>query len=126
VAGARPHDSEQGAWLHRALCHAGRQGLHPIETVDTFCRRDSILGGHPEAAEVPGVEASTGSLGHGWSYAVGMALAARIEKRDSRVIVVMGEGEIDEGSACQEGMRSESSEPVAGRLGAPAQRGHRV
>jgi len=74
------------------------KGFVPIETLDTFCRRDSILGGHPEAAKVPGVEASTGSLGHGLSYGVGMALAARIEKRDSRVIVVMGDGEIDEGS----------------------------
>jgi transketolase len=74
------------------------KGFIPIETLDTFCRRDSILGGHPEAAKVPGVEASTGSLGHGLSFGVGMALAARIEKRDSRVIVVMGDGEIDEGS----------------------------
>src|SRR5215472_6346968 len=74
------------------------KGFFPHETLDTFCRRDSILGGHPEAAKVPGVEASTGSLGHGLSYGVGMALAARIENRDSRVIVVMGDGEINEGS----------------------------
>jgi transketolase len=74
------------------------KGFIPLKTLDTFCRRDSILGGHPEAAKVPGVEASTGSLGHGLSYGVGMALAARIEKRDSRVIVVMGDGEINEGS----------------------------
>jgi transketolase len=74
------------------------KGFIPIETLDTFCRRDSILGGHPEAAKVPGVEASTGALGHGLSYGVGMALAARIEKRDSRVFVVMGDGEINEGS----------------------------
>jgi len=74
------------------------KGFIPLETLDTFCRRDSILGGHPEAAKVPGVEASTGALGHGLSYGVGMALAARIEKRDNRVIVVMGDGEINEGS----------------------------
>lgn len=74
------------------------KGFIPIETLDTFCRRNSILGGHPEAAKVPGVEASTGALGHGLSVGVGMALAARIEKRDSRVIVVMGDGEINEGS----------------------------
>jgi len=66
--------------------------------LDTFCHRDSILGGHPEAGKVPGVEASTGALGHGLSYGVGMALAARIDRRDSRVIVVMGDGEINEGS----------------------------
>jgi transketolase len=74
------------------------KGFIPHEALDTFCRRDSILGGHPEAAKIPGVEASTGSLGHGLSYGVGMALAARIDKRDSRIIVVMGDGEIDEGS----------------------------
>jgi transketolase len=74
------------------------KGFIPVETLDTFCRRDSILGGHPEAAKVPGVEASTGSLGHGLSYGLGMALAARIERRDSRVFVVMGDGEINEGS----------------------------
>ena len=74
------------------------KGFIPVETLDTFCRRDSILGGHPEAAKIPGVEASTGSLGHGLSYGLGMALAARIERRDTRVFVVMGDGEINEGS----------------------------
>ena len=47
---------------------------------------------------MPGVEASTGSLGHGLSIGVGMALAARMRKRDSRVFVIMGDGEINEGS----------------------------
>jgi transketolase len=74
------------------------KGFFPLETLDTFCRRNSILGGHPEAGKVPGVEASTGALGHGLSIGVGMALAGRIEKRDSRVVVVMGDGEINEGS----------------------------
>jgi transketolase len=74
------------------------KGFIPIEALDTFCRRDSILGGHPEAAKIPGVEASTGSLGHGLSFGLGMALAARIERRDTRVFVVMGDGEINEGS----------------------------
>ncbi len=74
------------------------KGFMPLETLDTFCRRNSILGGHPEAGKVPGVEASTGALGHGLSIGVGMALAVRMQKRDSRVVVVMGDGEIDEGS----------------------------
>ena len=47
---------------------------------------------------MPGVEASTGSLGHGLSIGVGMALAARMRKRANRVFVIMGDGEIDEGS----------------------------
>src|SRR5258708_32364343 len=48
------------------------KGFIPLETLDSFCRRDSILGGHPEAAKIPGVEASTGALGHGLSIGVGM------------------------------------------------------
>ena len=80
------------------------KGFIPLETLDTFCRRNSILGGHPEAAKIPGVEASTGALGHGLSYGVGMALAARMQKRDSRVIVVMGDGEINEGSVWEAAM----------------------
>jgi transketolase len=80
------------------------KGFFPEETLDTFCHRDSILGGHPESAKIPGVEASTGALGHGLSVGVGMALAARIQKRDSRVFVVMGDGEINEGSVWEAAM----------------------
>lgn len=70
----------------------------PIETLRTFCRPGSILGGHPERGKVPGVEASTGALGHGLSIGNGMALAARMQHRDSRVFVIMGDGEINEGA----------------------------
>jgi transketolase len=80
------------------------KGFFPLDTLDTFCRRDSILGGHPEAGKVPGVEASTGALGHGLSIGVGMALAARIQKRDSKVVVVCGDGEINEGSVWEAAM----------------------
>jgi transketolase len=80
------------------------KGFFPLEELDGFCRRDSILGGHPEAGKVPGVEASTGALGHGLSVGVGMALAARMQRRDSRVIVVMGDGEINEGSVWEAAM----------------------
>jgi transketolase len=74
------------------------KGFFPLEVLDTFCKRDSILGGHPEAGKVPGVEASTGSLGHGVPIAVGRALALRMRKSDRRVFVVTGDGEINEGS----------------------------
>ena len=74
------------------------KGFIPLAALDTFCQRDSILGGHPESAKIAGVEASTGSLGHGLSYGVGMALAQRIQGGDSRVFVLMGDGEINEGS----------------------------
>jgi transketolase len=74
------------------------KGFFDLSHLDTFCRFDSILGGHPEANKVPGVEASTGSLGHGLSVGFGIALASRMKKRNNRVFVVMGDGEINEGS----------------------------
>jgi len=61
------------------------------------CRPGALLGGHPEAS-IPGVEVATGALGHGLSIGVGMALAARMNRLDYRVFVVMGDGELDEGS----------------------------
>lgn len=74
------------------------KGFIPASELDRFCHVDGLLCGHPERGKVPGVEASTGALGHGLSIGVGMALAARMQKRDSRVFVVMGDGEINEGS----------------------------
>jgi len=74
------------------------KGFFPLEVLDTFCRRDSILGGHPEAGKVPGVEASTGALGHGLPIGVGRAMGLRIKGSDARVFVITGDGEINEGS----------------------------
>ena len=74
------------------------KGFFPKSELLKFCHLRSILGGHPEYGKIPGVEASTGSLGHGLSLGVGMALAARIQGRESRIIVVIGDGESNEGS----------------------------
>ncbi len=74
------------------------KGFYPHEVLDTFCRLDSILGGHPEAGKIPGVEASTGALGHGLPIGVGRALGLRIHGSDARVFVITGDGEINEGS----------------------------
>src|SRR5213082_1093386 len=74
------------------------KGFFPESELWKFCKSDGILGGHPEYGKVPGVEASTGSLGHGLSIGIGMALAARMQRRDSRVFVIMGDGEINEGA----------------------------
>ena len=74
------------------------KGFFPKSELLTYCMRDSMLGGHPEREKVPGVEASTGALGHGLGIGIGMALAARIQGRDSRVFVITGDGEINEGS----------------------------
>ena len=80
------------------------KGFFPLEALKGFCRYDSILGGHPEFGRVPGVEASTGALGHGLSIGVGFALAARMRGRGNRVFVVMGDGEINEGSVWEAAM----------------------
>src|SRR5688572_7412493 len=58
----------------------------------------SRLGGHPDRNQVAGVEASTGSLGHGFPMAIGVALALRAAHRDRRVFVLIGDGEANEGS----------------------------
>ncbi|HZL59492.1 MAG TPA: transketolase [Stellaceae bacterium] len=80
------------------------KGYFPAAELADFCTRDSFLGGHPEAGKIPGVEASTGALGHGLSIGIGVALAARIRKTDARVFVAMGDGEIDEGSVWEAAM----------------------
>jgi len=74
------------------------KGFFPADRLDRFCRFDSILGGHPEAGKVPGIEASTGALGHGLPIGVGRALGLRLRGEDARVFVVTGDGEINEGS----------------------------
>lgn len=74
------------------------RGFFPKDELLSFCKPHSILGGHPERGKIPGVEASTGSLGHGLSIGIGMALNARFEGQGHRVVVVMGDGESNEGS----------------------------
>jgi transketolase len=74
------------------------KGFFPKEVLSTFSRQGSILGGHPERGKVPGIEASTGALGHGCSIGIGMALAAKMKKRDTKIFVMVGDGECNEGS----------------------------
>jgi transketolase len=82
------------------------KGFFDVSELTDFCRHQSILGGHPERDKIPGVEASTGALGHGLSIGVGMALAQRMRRRSSRVFVVMGDGEINEGSVWEAAMNA--------------------
>ena len=79
------------------------KGFISLEELDTFCSSDSRLGGHPET-KVPGIEASTGSLGHGLSIGVGMALAGKLRGSDYRVAVVVGDGELNEGAVWEAAM----------------------
>lgn len=74
------------------------KGFFPAEALDTFVTAEGILGGHPDRMLVPGVEISTGSLGHGLPMAVGVSLALRAKASDRRVFVLVGDGECNEGS----------------------------
>ena len=64
----------------------------------SFGQFDSRLGGHPDRLKIPGVEASTGSLGHGMPIAAGIALAKQIQKSEGRVVTLIGDGEANEGT----------------------------
>lgn len=75
-----------------------------LKILKSSSKFNSILGGHPEFKKVPGVEASTGALGHGFPIAVGAALAAKIKKKNTKIYVIMGDGEINEGSVWETAM----------------------
>ena len=77
------------------LSHHGYFALDDIKTLKKY---NSKFGGHPDRLKVPGVESSTGSLGHGIGIAVGMALAFKIKKSYRKVYVLVGDGEANEGS----------------------------
>lgn len=75
-----------------------KKGFFPYLELNNFGKYDSLLGGHPDRNKVPGVESSTGSLGHGFPMSVGIALGLRIKKINSKVFVLIGDGEANEGS----------------------------
>lgn len=80
---------------YAVLCH---QAYFPESWLATWATFDSPLGYHPDHNLVPGVEISSGSLGHGLPLAVGQALGLRAQGIDSRVVVLVGDAELDEGS----------------------------
>ena len=73
-------------------------GFFPVDELSTFMAPMSPLNGHPNRTKVPGVETNTGPLGHGLPVGVGAALGARLTGLDYRVVVVTGDGEMQEGS----------------------------
>ena len=79
------------------------KGFLKKEITDTLGKFGSILCGHP-TIEVPGIEVNTGALGHGLCIGVGMALAAKMDKRDYKTFVMMGDGEQGEGSIYEAAM----------------------
>ena len=87
--------------LYVVLAHAGYFSTNMLATLRQI---ESPLEGHPNMSRLPGVEASTGSLGQGLSLGLGHAFAARIEKRDFHVFVILGDGEQDEGQIWEAAM----------------------
>jgi len=111
VYGTMKHDPANPSWEdrdifilskgHAALghyCVLAKFGYFDIEEVYSFGAFMSDFGCHADRFKVPGIEASTGSLGHGIGLAVGMALGLKIKKSNRRVFVLIGDGESNEGS----------------------------
>jgi transketolase len=80
--------------LYAALA---RTGYFPVEDLSQLRKLGSHLQGHPDQTLTPGVEVSTGSLGNGFSFAQGVALAGKMDKADYHVYALVGDGEMDEG-----------------------------
>jgi len=75
-----------------------QKGFFSAKILDGYCKDGGKLHGHPTKGSVPGIEASTGSLGHGLPIGNGIALAGKKDKKNYRVFVLMSDGECDEGS----------------------------
>ncbi|MBU2541415.1 MAG: transketolase [Candidatus Omnitrophica bacterium] len=81
-----------------------RAGFLSQAQLKSFCRDGGCLGGHPEFGRIPGLEASTGSLGHGLSIGEGMALSFKHGRKKNKVFVLLGDGECNEGSIWEAAM----------------------
>ena len=88
------------------------KGFFPASELERFLQWEGILGGHPDRNRVPGIETSTGSLGHGFPMALGVALALKARRIDRRVYCLIGDGESNEGSVWEAVL-------LAGDLGQP-------
>lgn len=115
--GVMRHDPRKPDWEERDLfvlskghaalgyyCTLAALGYFSVDEVYSFGAFDSRFGCHADRFKVPGVEVSTGSLGHGIAVAVGMALAARIQNADRRVFALIGDGEANEGTVWEAAM----------------------
>jgi len=111
------HDSGNPRWPDRDRCILSKghgcpalyavlaeAGYTPVEQLNTLRKLGSIYQGHPDKRFLPVLEASTGSLGQGLSIGLGMALAARLDSRPTRLYVLLGDGEIQEGQIWEAAM----------------------
>ena len=87
--------------LYSALAH---RGYFPVEDLKTLRKLGSYLQGHPCMQHIPGVDMSSGSLGQGFSAAVGMALSAKMDQKDYRTYALIGDGELQEGQIWEAAM----------------------
>jgi len=83
-----------------------QRGFFPVEELTGLRHIGSMLQGHPDMKHIPGVDMSSGSLGQGFSAAVGMALAGKMDGKDYRVYALAGDGEIEEGQIWEASMFS--------------------
>lgn len=86
---------------HAAVAYTAilaRRGFYDFELLRSFNQFGSPFGMHPDGNKIAGCDASTGSLGHGLPMAVGLALGAKIQQKDYRTYVILGDGEMNEGS----------------------------
>lgn len=110
------HDSKDPSWPERDRFHLSKghccpllyavlteSGYFPKEHLWTLRQLGSILQGHPDR-RTPGIEVASGSLGQGLSVALGMSLAAKIDRKDYRVYCLMGDGETQEGNVWEAAM----------------------
>ena len=89
--------------LYAAL---GERGFYEVNEMMTLRQVGSKFQGHPNMSKVPGIEMSTGSLGQGFSAAVGMAIAGKIDKNPGRVYALTGDGELQEGIVWEAAMQA--------------------
>ena len=108
---ANPSDPDRDRFvLSKGHCCPGlygvlaERGYFPAEEMKTLRHIGSMLQGHPNMNDTPGVDMSTGSLGQGISAACGMALAAKLDGKDYRVYAILGDGEIEEGQVWEAAM----------------------
>lgn len=105
VSADAPEDPDRDRFLlsagHKALAQyavLAELGFFPSEVLDTYGKAVTALGGHPDMHKIPGVEGNTGALGHGLGLGTGMGLGLRLRGSSARVYILMGDGELPEGS----------------------------
>ena len=107
----RPNWAERDRFILSAGHKAAAQyaalalaGFFPLEELQHYLKPNSALPGHPDETLLPGIEMSTGSLGHGLPVATGMALGSKMRKNSCKIFVLLSEGELHEGSTWEAAM----------------------